>query len=127
LQGGWYHPAFFLDAECRPHFGYFALGVHVQIIDNKALLITTKKYDQIINLIPKSKLIDQRGDVGRVLVHWGFDEARLLRKFEGSAMFSPVEDIRSRAFVCTNDTAGTVYILEPILGSGNPPVIECAQ
>jgi hypothetical protein len=62
----------------------------VQIIDNKALLITTKKYDQIINLIPKSKLIDQRGDVGRVLVHWGFDEARLLRNLKIRNVPSPI-------------------------------------
>lgn len=60
----------------------------------------------------------------KVQVH---GEARLLRKYEGSALFSPVEDIRSRAFVCVNDTAGTVYVFEPILGSGQPPVIEAAQ
>jgi len=89
LQGGWYHPAFF-SAECRPHLGYFQLGVPVQIIDNKALLITTKKYDQIINLIPKSKLIDQQGEVGRVLVHWGFDEARLLRNLKIRNVPSPI-------------------------------------
>lgn len=62
----------------------------MQIIDNKALLITTKKYDQIINLIPKSKLIDQQGEVGRVLVHWGFDEARLLRNLKIRNVPSPI-------------------------------------
>lgn len=62
----------------------------MEIIDNKALLITTKKADQILNLIPKSKLIDRRGEVGRVLVHWGFDEARLLRNLKIRNVPSPI-------------------------------------
>jgi SNF2 family DNA or RNA helicase len=62
----------------------------VQIIDNKALLITTKKADQIVSLIPKSKLIDRQGEVGRVLVHWGFDETRLLRNLKIRNVPSPI-------------------------------------
>lgn len=62
----------------------------MQIIDNKALLITTKKADQIVSLIPKSKLIDRQGDVGRVLVHWGFDETRLLRNLKIRNVPSPI-------------------------------------
>lgn len=62
----------------------------MQIVDNKALLITTKKADQIINLIPKSKLIDRYGEVGRVLVHWGFDEARILRNLKIRNVPSPI-------------------------------------
>lgn len=62
----------------------------MQIIDNKALLITTKKADQIVSLIPKSKLIDRQGELGRVLVHWGFDEARLLRNLNIRNVPSPI-------------------------------------
>ena len=62
----------------------------MQIIDNKALLIATKKADQILNLIPKSKLIDRRGPVGRVLVHWGYDEARILTNLKIRNVPSPI-------------------------------------
>jgi SNF2 family DNA or RNA helicase len=62
----------------------------VQIVDNKALLITTKKADQIVNLIPKSKLLDRYGEVGRVLVHWGFDETRILRNLKIKNVPSPI-------------------------------------
>lgn len=62
----------------------------MQIIDNKALLITTKKAEQIINLIPKSKLLDRNGEVGRVLVHWGFDETRILRNLKIKNVPSPI-------------------------------------
>lgn len=62
----------------------------MQIIDNKALLITTKKAGQIVNLIPKSRLIDQHGEVGRVLVHWGFDETRILRNLKIKNVPSPI-------------------------------------
>lgn len=62
----------------------------MQIIDNKALLIATKKADQILSLIPKSKLIDRRGPVGRVLVHWGYDEARILTNLKIRNVPSPI-------------------------------------
>jgi SNF2 family DNA or RNA helicase len=62
----------------------------MQIIDNKALLLTTKKADQILQLIPKSKLVDRHGPLGRVLVHWGYDETRILRNLRIKDVPSPI-------------------------------------
>ena len=62
----------------------------MQIIDNKALLIRTKKAEQIIQLIPKSKLLRRQGEVSEILVHWGFDEARILRNLRIKDVPNPI-------------------------------------
>lgn len=91
----------------------------MRIIDNKALLLTTKKADQIVQLIPKSKLLDRQGDLGRVLVNWGYDEARILRnlrikdvpnpilgRYKWPGVFTPFEHQRSTAaFLATHPRA----------------------
>ena len=51
----------------------------MQIIDNKALLFVTRKHDQITALIPRSHVVERNGEKAKVLVHWGDDEAQLLR------------------------------------------------
>ena len=51
----------------------------MQIIDNKALLFETTNAHQITSLIPKSKVLAQNGPRAKILVHWGHDEARVLR------------------------------------------------
>lgn len=51
----------------------------MQVIDNKALLFVTKKAAQITALIPKSKVVEERGALAKVLVNWGEDEAKILR------------------------------------------------
>ncbi len=82
-------PALFL-LRYGPYPSYFASWVPMQIIDNRALLLTTKKADQIVSLIPKSKLLDRQGELGRVLVNWGFDEARILRNLRIKDVPSPI-------------------------------------
>lgn len=62
----------------------------MQIIDNRALLITTKKANQIVNLIPKSKILAQHGELGQVLVNWGFDETRILRNLRIKDVPNPI-------------------------------------
>lgn len=82
----------------------------MQIIDNKALLFNTRKAAQITALIPKSKVIETKGDVDRVLVNWGFDEAQLLRnlgikdvpspilgRYDWPGMFTPFDHQRTTA------------------------------
>jgi SNF2 family DNA or RNA helicase len=54
----------------------------VQIIDNRALLFITKKADQITALIPKSKVVERNGELSKVLVNWGHEEAKLLRNMQ---------------------------------------------
>lgn len=87
----------------------------MQIIENKALLLTTRKADQIVRLIPKSKLLERQGDLGRVLVNWGYDEARILRnlrikdvpspilgKYKWPGIFSPFDHQRTTAAFLTS-------------------------
>lgn len=82
----------------------------MQIIDNKALLFNTRKAAQITALIPKSKVLETQGDVDRVLVNWGFDEAQLLRnlgikdvpspilgRYDWPGMFTPFDHQRTTA------------------------------
>jgi len=82
----------------------------MQIIDNKALLFNTRKAAQITALIPKSKVVETKGDVDRVLVNWGFDEAQLLRnlgikdvpspilgRYDWPGMFTPFDHQRTTA------------------------------
>jgi hypothetical protein len=45
----------------------------MQIIDNKALVFNTRKAGQITSIIPKSKVLENNGDVDQVIVNWGFD------------------------------------------------------
>lgn len=51
----------------------------MEIIDNKALLFTTRKHGQITSLIPKSQIVAQQGDLAKVLVNWGLEEVQVLR------------------------------------------------
>jgi SNF2 family DNA or RNA helicase len=51
----------------------------MRIIENRALEFVTKKHAQIRALIPRSEILEVRGDKARVLVFWGLDEWRILR------------------------------------------------
>lgn len=51
----------------------------MQIVNNRALLLVTKKADQITALIPKSQVLETRGEKSKVLVNWGLDEWKVLR------------------------------------------------
>lgn len=51
----------------------------MEIIQGRALQFVTKKHKQISALIPKSKVLAVRGDKAKMLVHWGADEAKVLR------------------------------------------------
>lgn len=60
-------------------FSIVCTGRSMQILDNRALLFTTRKADQIVNLIPKARIMERRGDLSRIMVNWGLDEVRVLR------------------------------------------------
>ena len=45
----------------------------MKIVENKALLLTTKNYARVIAVIPKSKLVETNGSTGRVLVSTNLD------------------------------------------------------
>ena len=51
----------------------------MEIIDNKALLLTVRNPDRITTVIPKSKVLENDSGVAKVLVHWGHEESIVLK------------------------------------------------
>jgi SNF2 family DNA or RNA helicase len=62
----------------------------MEIVQDRALLFNTRKAAQITAIIPKSKVIETRGDVARVLVNWDLDEVQLLRNLGIKDVPSPI-------------------------------------
>ena len=82
----------------------------MKIVDNKAVIVTTRKGAQITALIPKSKVLESRDGIDKVLVHWDLDEMYLLRnmgikdvpspilgRYGWPGMFTPFEHQRTTA------------------------------
>jgi len=100
-----------------PAEGFLFIKLFIMdIIENKALQLITKKYKQIASLIPKSKVLDVRGDKAKVLVHWGLEEAQVLRnmgikdvphpilgRYKWPGVYTPFEHQRTTAaFLATH-------------------------
>lgn len=51
----------------------------MQVVDNRALLFTTRDHAQITALIPKSKVLEEHEGEAKLLVDWSFDSWRILR------------------------------------------------
>ena len=62
----------------------------MEIIDNKALVITTRRPNLVTECIPKSKVIDSDGELHKVAVHWGLEEAQALSKLKVKKVPSPI-------------------------------------
>tara|TARA_S200002703_G_scaffold83389_1_gene71845 strand:+ start:1526 stop:3082 length:1557 start_codon:yes stop_codon:yes gene_type:complete len=62
----------------------------MKIVDNTALLVTTRKYQAIKDLIPKSEILETHGDLGRVLVYWGHNETKILKNLQLKNVPSPI-------------------------------------
>lgn len=58
---------------------FFIAKQTMQIIKDKALLFTTRKAEQITQVIPKSHVVETRGDKSQLLVQWNLDTFRILR------------------------------------------------
>lgn len=58
----------------------------MDIIDNKALLLTLRNPQRVTTVIPKSKELDSN----RVLVKWGLDEAQVLKNLKIKNVPSPI-------------------------------------
>jgi hypothetical protein len=65
-----------------PLSGYLASEREVEIIENKALLLKVNDPDRITGVIPKSKLMASNENYHEVLVHWGLEEAQVLRNLK---------------------------------------------
>jgi SNF2 family DNA or RNA helicase len=58
----------------------------MEIIENKALLLKLRDPAKVTAVIPKSKVVDQHN----VLVHWGLDEAHVLKNLKIKNVPSPI-------------------------------------
>jgi SNF2 family DNA or RNA helicase len=58
----------------------------MQIVENKALLLTLKNPQRVTTIIPKSKEIAN----GQVLVNWGIDECQVLKNLKINNVPSPI-------------------------------------
>ena len=63
----------------------------MEILDNKAILITTSRPNLVTECIPRSKIIDSDGDLHRVAVHWGLEEAQALNQLRIKRVPSPIQ------------------------------------
>ena len=59
----------------------------MQVIENRALRLLLKKPERVLSTIPKSKMLDD----GSVLVHWGLEEAQVLKNLGIKQVPSPIE------------------------------------
>ena len=59
----------------------------MQIIENKALHLRLRHPERVLATIPKSKQLDD----GTVLVHWGLEEAQVLKNLGIKSVPSPIE------------------------------------
>lgn len=61
------------------------------VADNKALLLRLKRPERVLDVIPKSKVLHTKDGISEVLVHWGLDEARVLKNLGLKEVPSPIE------------------------------------
>lgn len=91
----------------------------MEIIDNKALQLVTRKHQQIKALIPRSAVLEVRGNKAKMLIRWNDDEAQILRnlgikgvphpilgKYEWAGVYAPFDHQRTTAaFLATHPRA----------------------
>ena len=62
----------------------------MRIEDNKRLILNVKNPDRITSVIPKSKVIQRAERGARVAVHWGLEEATILKNLGFDNVPSPI-------------------------------------
>lgn len=62
----------------------------MDIIDNRALLLTVRDPDRITTVIPKSKVVEQDEGISKVLVNWDLEEAIVLKNLRIKNVPSPI-------------------------------------
>jgi len=63
----------------------------MEILNNKALVVTTRRPHLVTECIPKSQIIESQGDLHKVAVHWGLEEAQALTKLKVKGVPSPIQ------------------------------------
>lgn len=61
----------------------------MEIIDNKALKLRLRNPHKVLNVIPKSTVIEE-GEISTVMVHWGIEEAQVLKNLRVKNVPSPI-------------------------------------
>jgi SNF2 family DNA or RNA helicase len=61
----------------------------MEIIDGKALKLKLKNPYRVLNVIPKSALLEE-GPISTVMVHWGLEEAQVLKNLKVKNVPSPI-------------------------------------
>ena len=61
----------------------------MEIIDGKALKLRLRNPHKVLSVIPKSALLEE-GDVSTVMVHWGLEEAQVLKNLQIKNVPSPI-------------------------------------
>ena len=61
----------------------------MEIIEGKALKLRLRNPHKVLSVIPKSALIDE-GPVSTVMVHWGLEEAQVLKNLKIKNVPSPI-------------------------------------
>ena len=62
----------------------------MEIVNNKALKLRLRKPDRVTEVIPKSKVVGQIGDISEVVVHWGLEECMVLKNLGIKDVPSPI-------------------------------------
>ncbi len=62
----------------------------MEIIENKALLLTVRNPDRVTTVIPKSQVLEHENGIARVLVNWGLEESIILKNLRINAP-SPIK------------------------------------
>ena len=63
----------------------------MEILNNKAIVITTRRPNLVTECIPKSEIIETNGDLHKVAVRWGLAEAQALSKLKIKNVPSPIQ------------------------------------
>jgi len=63
----------------------------MEIIDDRALLLKVRDPSRITSVIPKSKIFSSQENYHEVLVHWGLEEAQVLKNLKIKDVPSPIE------------------------------------
>lgn len=62
----------------------------MEIVENKALKLLLRSPDRVTEVIPKSNVIGKQGELTEVLVHWGIEEAHVLKNLGIKNIPSPI-------------------------------------
>jgi len=62
----------------------------MEILEDKAILITTRRPHLVTECIPRSEIVETNGDLHKVAVHWGLEEAQKLTKLKIKKVPSPI-------------------------------------